>query len=54
MENMENKDSLLVSVDIGTYQTSVVVAEKTHDGLTVLGDGDRAISRRTQGPCHQC
>jgi len=35
MENMENKDSLLVSVDIGTYQTSVVVTERTPDGLAV-------------------
>ena len=39
MENMEHKDSLLVSVDIGTYQTSVVVAEKTPEGLAVLGLG---------------
>ena len=39
MEHMENKDSLLVSVDIGSYQTSVVVAEKTPDGPTVLGLG---------------
>lgn len=39
MENMENKDSLLVSVDIGTSQTSVVVAERTHEGLAVLGVG---------------
>lgn len=39
MENMEHKDSLLVSVDIGTYQTAVVVAEKTPEGLAVLGLG---------------
>ena len=44
MENMENKDSLLVSVDIGTYQTSVVVAERTHDGLAVLERGPGATT----------
>lgn len=36
---MENGDSLLASVDIGTYKTSVLVAETTPDGLAVLGIG---------------
>ncbi len=36
---MEKEDSLLVSVDIGTYKTAVLVAETTPDGLTVLGIG---------------
>ena len=54
MENMENKDSLLVSVDIGTSQTSVVVAERTNEGLAVLGVGTRAVSRGAQRARHQC
>ena len=36
---MDKGDSLLVSVDIGTYKTSVLVAEAAPDGLTVLGMG---------------
>ena len=36
---MEKEDSLLVSVDIGTYKTAVLVAETTPDGVTVLGIG---------------
>ncbi len=36
---MEKEDSLLVSVDIGTYKTSVLVAETTPDGVAVLGMG---------------
>ncbi len=39
MEKRENTDSLLVGVDIGTYQTSVFVADRTPDGLTALGMG---------------
>lgn len=36
---MDREDSLLVSVDIGTYKTAVVVAETTPDGVSVLGIG---------------
>jgi len=36
---MDREDSLLVSVDIGTYKTAVVVAETTPDGVAVLGIG---------------
>ena len=36
---MDKEDSLLVSVDIGTYKTAVVVAETTADGVAVLGIG---------------
>jgi len=36
---MEKGDSLLVSVDIGTYKTSVLVAEPVPEGLNILGIG---------------
>ena len=36
---MEKGDSLLVSVDIGTYKISVLVAEPVPEGLNVLGIG---------------
>ena len=36
---MDTGDSLLVSADIGTYKTSVLVAEATPEGIAVLGLG---------------
>jgi len=36
---MYKENSLIVSLDIGTYKTSVIVAEATHEGIEVLGIG---------------
>lgn len=36
---MQRENSLIVSLDIGTYKTSVVVAEPTPEGIEVLGIG---------------
>jgi cell division protein FtsA len=36
---MERETSLIVSLDVGTYKTAVVVAEPTSEGIDVLGVG---------------
>jgi len=39
---MQKENSLIVSLDIGTYKTAVVVAEPTPEGIDVLGIGGRS------------
>src|SRR5262249_25465465 len=36
---MQRENSLIVSLDIGTYKTAVVVAEPTPEGIDVIGIG---------------
>lgn len=36
---MRTDNALIVSLDIGTYKTSVIVAEATHQGVEVIGIG---------------